>query len=237
MCSTIASSSGGEIVLFAGDPDPFHRPAGSGDRGDDRELDVQVRGIEVEEELIDLVDHLFGAGVGAIDLVEHQHSRQVQIQRLGQHVAGLGQRALGGIDQQEDPIHHCQRPLDLSAEVGMPGCVHQVDAGALPHHGRSLGEDRDATLSLLVGRIHDALDAGLVRSEYSGRAEHRIDQSRLAMVDVRDQRQISKGGTRHGPDNGTDLGLKPRRHDGFESVWPGYLPALQQRRKPCLLHC
>ena len=31
----------GEIVALAGDPHPFHRPARAGDRGDDRELDVE----------------------------------------------------------------------------------------------------------------------------------------------------------------------------------------------------
>jgi hypothetical protein len=42
---------------------------------DDREVDLRLVGVEVEEQLVDLVDHLGDAGVGAVDLVDHEHDR------------------------------------------------------------------------------------------------------------------------------------------------------------------
>ena len=91
-----------------------------------------VVGVEVEEQLVDLVEHLVGPGVLAVDLVEHDDRRQAGGQRLGQHVAGLGQRALGRVDEQQHAVDHGQRPLDLAAEVGVAGGVDQVDAARRP---------------------------------------------------------------------------------------------------------
>jgi hypothetical protein len=43
---------------------------------DDRKLDLLLVGVKVEEQLVDLVDHLPHARVGAVDLVDHQDHRQ-----------------------------------------------------------------------------------------------------------------------------------------------------------------
>jgi len=43
----------------------------------------------------DLVD----AGVGAVDLVDHDDDGQVRFERLAQHEAGLRQRAFAGVDE------------------------------------------------------------------------------------------------------------------------------------------
>ena len=44
---------------------------------DDREVELVEVGVEVEEELLDLVDDLGDAGVGAVDLVDHEDHRQL----------------------------------------------------------------------------------------------------------------------------------------------------------------
>ena len=61
--STMASSSGREVVVVAGHADAVDGLALAGDGRDDRELDVVVVGAEVEEQLVDLVEHLVGPGV------------------------------------------------------------------------------------------------------------------------------------------------------------------------------
>ena len=159
---TSASSSGDRSASSAGHADAEHGPALAGDGGDHRELDVVVGHLEVEEELVDLVEHLLGPGVGPVDLVEHDDGRQVGGHRLRQHVAGLGQRALGRVDQQQDAVDHGQGPLDLAAEVGVAGRVDQVDLDALPVHRGRLGEDGDAPLPLLVVGVHDPVDGHAV---------------------------------------------------------------------------
>ena len=94
-------------------------PAGLGVGVDDREVDLLGVGVEVEEELVDLVDDLGDAGVGAVDLVDDEDHRQLRLQRLAQDEAGLGQRALGGVDEEQHAVDHGQAALDLAAEVGV----------------------------------------------------------------------------------------------------------------------
>ena len=175
-------------------PTPAIGAALPGDGRDDRELELLGVGGEVEEELVDLVEHLVGPGVAAVDLVEHHDRGQLQGQRLRQHVAGLGQRALGRVDQQEHAVDHRQRPLDLAAEVGVAGRVDQVDAHALPLDRGRLGEDGDAPLTLLVVGVHHPVDERLVGAEHAGGAQQGVDQGGLAVVDVGDERDVAEGG-------------------------------------------
>ena len=76
---------------------------------DDREVELVDLGVEVEEQLLDLVHHLGDAGVGAVDLVDHEDHRQPGLERLAQHEAGLRERPLGGVDQQQHAVDHRQR--------------------------------------------------------------------------------------------------------------------------------
>jgi hypothetical protein len=86
---------------------------------DDRELDLRLVGVEVEEQLVDLVDDLGDARVRAVDLVDHEDHRQPRLERLAQHEARLRERALGRVDEQQDAVDHRQPALDLAAEVGV----------------------------------------------------------------------------------------------------------------------
>ena len=56
--------------------------AGAGVGVDDREVDLLLIRTEVKEELIDLVNHLLDACVGAIDLVDDEHHREGARERL-----------------------------------------------------------------------------------------------------------------------------------------------------------
>jgi hypothetical protein len=175
-------------------PMPTHGLGVAGDGRDDREVDVLVGGAEVHEQLVHLVEHLVGAGVLAVDLVDDDDRRQAGGQRLLQHVAGLGQRALGGVDQQQHAVDQLERALDLATEVGVAGRVDQVDLH-VPSTDRSrLGEDGDAALALLVVGVHDPVDDGLVGGEGAGGTQQRIDQGGLAVVDVRDEGDVAKRG-------------------------------------------
>jgi len=103
------------------------RHAGLGVAVHDRELDLVLVGVEVEEQLVHLVDHLRHARVGAIDLVDDQDHGQLGLQGLAQHEARLRQRPLGGVDQQQHAVDHRQPALHLSPEVRVPGGVDDVE--------------------------------------------------------------------------------------------------------------
>ena len=159
---------------------------------------------QVHEEFVGLVDDLRDPRVRAVDLVDDQHDRHVGVERLAQHEPGLGQRTFRRVDQQHDPVDHGESALDLAAEVGVAGGVDDVhgdrSAGDVDGrlagvpHGGVLREDRDALLALEVAGVHDPLrDAlGLVGGERPRLVEHRVDQGRLAVVDVRHDRDVAQ---------------------------------------------
>ncbi len=171
------------------------RLAGARVRVDDRELDLLLVGVEVEEQRVDLVDDLGDARVGPVDLVDHEDDVQLQLERLAQHEARLRQRALARVDQQQHAVDHRQAALDLAAEVGVAGRVDDVDLRPAVADGRVLGENRDALLALEIARIHDAILHVLVLAERAGLPQHRVDQRRLAMVDVGDDRHVADVGS------------------------------------------
>ena len=160
---------------------------------DDREVDLVLVGVEVEEQLLHLVHHLGHPCVAAIDLVHHQDDGQARLERLAQHEAGLGQRALAGVDEQQHAVDHRETSFDLAAEVGVAGGVDDVDLHVAVADGGVLGQDRDALLALQVHGVHDPVGDLLVGAERAGLAEHGVDQRRLAVVDVGDDGDVAEG--------------------------------------------
>ena len=161
---------------------------------DHREVQLALVGLEVDEQIVDLVEHLYGPRVRAVDLVDHDDRREPRLQRLPQHEPGLGQRPLRGVDQEEDAVDQGQRPLDLAAEVGVAGGVDDVDLHPAIGDRGVLGHDRDALLPLEVDGVHDPLGDGLVRAEDAALPEHGVDQGGLPVVHVRDDGDIAEIG-------------------------------------------
>ena len=160
-------------------------------------LVVEV-GSDVEQQVVALLDDLGDPSVGAVGLVDHEEHRQVCGQRLAQHEAGLRQRPLGGVDQQQHPVDHGQPALDLTAEVGVAGGVDDVDdrhaaVGVLTVHRGVLGQDRDALFLLQVTGVHQALDSVVTAMSQRARLpQHRVDEGRLPMVDVCHDGDVAK---------------------------------------------
>ncbi len=113
------------------------------------------------------------------------------LQRLRHHELGLRQRAFGGVHQHDDAVDHVEDALDLAAEIGVAGRVDDVDARVFPDHARALGENGDAALALEVVRVHGPLGHLLVLAEGAGLLEQLVDQRRLAVVDVRDDGDVT----------------------------------------------
>ena len=139
-------------------------------------------------------------------------------ERLAQHEARLRHHALDGVHQQQHGVHHAEHALDLAAEVGVAGRVDQVDVDALEADRRVLGVDRDAALALLRVAVHHALDRGLLGRQRAGLAQQAVEQRRLAVVDVRDDREVADflarapawGAQASRGSAGGDLGLQGR---------------------------
>jgi small GTP-binding protein len=102
------------------------------------------------------------------------------------------QDVVNEVHEQENSVDHRQPTLDLAAEVRVPGRVDDVQLPAADPDRRVLGQDRDPLLALEVHRVHHALGDLLVLAERAGLPEQRVDERRLAVVDVRDDREVAQ---------------------------------------------
>ena len=80
------------------------------------------------------------------------------------------------------------------------------------------------SFALLIVGVHDSIDQSLVVGKHPGGAQHGIHQSGLAMVDVRDQRDVAKGSDGH---ESNMVGIKSAyRHPGRRML-SGWTPNQQ----------
>jgi hypothetical protein len=97
------------------------RGAGLGVRIEDGELELLFGGIEVDEQVVDLVQHLVRPRVLAVDLVHDEDRGQLLLEGLAQDVPRLRERAFGGVHEEHDAVHHLERALDLAPKSLWPG--------------------------------------------------------------------------------------------------------------------
>ncbi len=140
-----------------------------------------------------MVDHPAGARIRAVNLVDDHDGFKPERERLARDEAGLRHRAFDGIHQQQHAVHHREHALDLAAEIRMTRGVDDVDARVAVLDGAVLGENGNATLTLDVARVHDPLADLLVGGKGAGLLQQAVDQRRLAVVDVRDDRDVANG--------------------------------------------
>ena len=146
--------------------------------------------VERGEEIEDFVDDFGGAGLGLVDLVDRDNRLEAEFQRLADDEFCLRHRAFGGVNEDDDAIDHVQNTLDLATEIGVAGGIDDVDAGFFPLHRGAFGENGDAALALEIIRVHRAFRNLLVFAKRARLGEQLVDQGRLAVVNVRDNRDI-----------------------------------------------
>ena len=150
-----------------------------------------IVGPELVEQIKSCIDHRVGLGAGLVDLVDHHDGLEAQGQGLLGHEAGLGHGAFLCVDQQHHAVNHRQRPLDLTAEVGVAGGVDDVDVRALPGHCAVLGQDGDATLALNGVVVHHRVDDLLVLGKGARLTQQLVHHGGLAVVNVGDDGDVS----------------------------------------------
>ena len=169
------------------------RHAGLGDGVEHWKIELFLGGVEIDEKVVDLVQHFRHTRVGAIDLVDHDDGRKVRFQGLREDIARLGQRPFAGIDEQHDAVHDLEGPLHFAPEIAVAGGVDDVDLNAVVANARDFGQDGDAALALEIVGIHHSFDVLFVYAKDAALVEHGIHEGGLAMVDVRDDGDITDG--------------------------------------------
>ena len=115
------------------------------------------------------------------------------LKRLGENIAGLRQRAFRGVNEEHNAVHHLESAFYLAAEVRVARGVDDVDLVVVIIEGGILRKNCDAALFFEVAGVHDAFGDGLVRAEGTALAQHGVDQSGLAMIDVGDDGDVEDG--------------------------------------------
>ena len=156
------------------------------------EVELGVAGVEIGEQVEDLVEHVEVALVGPVDLVDGDDRPQAALSAFDTTNLVCGSGPSEASTSSDDAVDHVEDALDLAAEVGVAWRVDDVDARALPHERGVLGENRDAALAFQIVGIHGALDDALVLAKRARLFQKLVDERRLAMVDVRDDRDVAE---------------------------------------------
>ncbi len=127
----------------------------------------------------------------AIDLVDHDDGLRVVLERFAQDETSLRLGSVVRVDNQEDAVDHLHDTLDLAAEVRMAGGVDDVDAIAVPLEGGVLRANGDSFFALQIHRIHHALLDLLIGAEGAGLTQELIDERGFAVVDVRNDGDVT----------------------------------------------
>ncbi len=154
------------------------------------------------EDRLDLAGVPVGIGGGQVDLVERGDDLELVLQRE----VAVGERLrldpLRGVDHEDDALAGGEAATDLVAEVDVTGGVDQVEDVALPVDTDVLRLDGDAALALEVHRV-EVLRTHVAGLDGAGDLEDPVGQRRLAMVDVRNDREVADAIEVHGPANAT----------------------------------
>src|SRR5207253_8167720 len=122
-----------------------------------RRVELRFAGLELDEQIENLVVHTKGICAWTVDLVDDYDRCTLKRQRFAEHEPRLRHRAIERIDDEENAIDHAQDALDLATKIGVSGRIDDVDLRSLPADGRVLRQNRDAALTLEGIRVHDAL--------------------------------------------------------------------------------
>ena len=114
-----------------------------------------------------------------------------ELQRLLQNETGLRHRAFKRIDQQDNAVNHLENTLDLAGEVGVTRGVYNIDLRIFIMYRSVLCQNRNAALTLQIVAVHDALFHYLIGTEGTALLQHLVDQRCLAVVNVRDDCDVS----------------------------------------------
>ncbi len=151
-------------------------------RIDDREVKLGRVDDKVQKQFRNGIKHLIRACLWPVYLIDDDDRLQFIFQRLSQHKSGLRHGSVYCIDEQEHAVHHGERTLDLTAEVGMSRCIDDVDLIVVVPDRCVLCEYRDAPLALELERVHHPFHDLLIDAENTRLLEHGIYQCRFPMV-------------------------------------------------------
>ena len=125
-----------------------------------------------------------------VDLVHDRDDLEVVVDREVRVRERLGLDPLRRVDDEQCTLAGLEGTRHLVGEVHVSGRVDQVQLVPAPEHAHRLRLDRDSALALELHRVEQLLLHVPVR-DCVRHLEDAIGERRLAMVDVRDDREVA----------------------------------------------
>jgi len=146
---------------------------------------------ELDEEIEDFVDDFARARVLPVDFIDGDEHFEIEFECFTEDEARLRHHAFSGIDEQEHALDHLQDALDLATEIGVPRRIDDVKFNIAVLDCGVLRKDGDPALALEGIRVHDTRRCRLTLAEDAALFEHGVYEGCLAMVDVRDDGEVT----------------------------------------------
>ncbi len=166
-------------------------PALLGTAVDRHEIELFFGGFQREHQIEDLFVHLVGTAVRLVDLVDDDDRLLTQREGLLEHEPRLRHRSLERIDEQQHAVGHVEHAFHLAAEIGVARRVDDIDFVPAIIDRYVLGENGDTPFAFEVVVVQNQLAGFFVVSEKVALKNHLIDQRRLAVIDMGDNRNIA----------------------------------------------
>ena len=191
------------VHALVADVDIAVRPSSATRRVDHREVQRNIVSAKIHQEVKHFVNDCRWSTIGTIHFVHHHDRTQTKFKRLAKDEPRLRHRTLDCIDKQQASISHAQHTFHLATEVGVAGCVKNIDtellslkvAGAGSEdvvHGAVLRQNGDSALALKRVGIHHALLLRSADLKGAGLLEERVHERGLTVVNVSDDGNIAK---------------------------------------------
>ena len=155
------------------------------------EIELFLSSVEVEHQVEHHLLHLVGTAVGLVDLVDHHHRLQSDLDSLLEHEAGLGHRSLESVDKEQTAVGHIEHTLHLAAEVGVSRSVYYINFSIFVVDGYVLRQDRYAAFAFKVVIVEDKFAGILILTKEVTGKEHFIDERGFTVVHVCDNGDIA----------------------------------------------
>ncbi len=138
-----------------------------------------------------------------VDLVHDRDDLEVVLDREVRVRERLRLDPLRRVDDEQRALAGLQRARHLVGEVDVPGRVDQVELVPLPAHAHGLRLDRDARARARGPSSRAAARACRGRPTVSVSSQDAVGERRLAVVDVRDDREVADAALVHGGSAGS----------------------------------
>ena len=103
------------------------RDARSGRGKNKGAVELLVIGAQIHQQLQHLINHFLRSGFRPVNLIDTNNHGMMQFHCLPQHKLRLRHRPLEGIYDQNDTIDHLEYTFHLTAKIGVPGRIDDVD--------------------------------------------------------------------------------------------------------------